>query len=449
MPYRLSPTTLLRSEPGGALLFQQERAETAYLDMEGLVELCRLCDPRSRQEQNVFFTSYLLQHGLLLPGEDEGSLESVEACLEEARRIEAPMRSLAVPETIHFSVTGCCDQACAGCFYSARQGSEVEPGHVPWELFQRVVQEAGQHKVFQMALGGGEPLLHPQIVEMVRLLRTSRVVPNLTTSGNRLDRDLAQVLREAGLGQIQISLNGASHQVNSATRPNFRRALAAMRACREVGLRFGINFLLIRSSVQELESVVRLGSDLGAATVNILRPKPPTVEGDWLWRESLDGSGYQKVKRMLPRLSQLAGGTKLTLDASLTFLLTDTSPQALYRNGVWGCSAGRRFCTVIQDGRVLPCSHVRQSDVGDGDFMHAWRESGVFARFRAQEDEICGPCQTCDYVEVCKGCRAVTMVFERDFAAGDPHCPRGVSAPLEGAGHTSSSFWSQPGVDPV
>ena len=427
MPFRLSPTTILRPEPGGALLFQQEKAETAYLDVEGLEELCRLCNPRPRQEQDVFFTSYLLQQGLLLAGEDGRSLQRVEACLEEAGRIEAPPRSLAVPETIHFSVTGRCDQACVGCFYSARPGSEVEPEHAPWELFQRVVEEAGRRKVFQIALGGGEPLLHPQIIEMVRLARKHDVVPNLTTNGNRLDRDLAQALREAGLGQAQISLNGASLRANSATRPNFERALAALRACREAGLRFGINFLLTRSSAQELEPVVRLGSELGAATVNILRPKPPTTEGDWLQRESLDKAGYRKVKRTLPRLSRLAGETKLTLDASFTFLLTDKPPQVLYRNGVWGCTAARRFCTVIQDGRVLPCSHVRQSDVGGGDFIHAWWESEVFARFRAQEDEIQGPCRACDYLEVCKGCRAVAMAFENDFTASDPHCPQGIS----------------------
>ena len=423
MSFRLSPATIIRPEARGALLFQQEMAETAYLDMAGLVELRQLCDPLPRWEQDVFFTGYLLQRGLLVAGEDNFSLQRVEACLGEAEHIEAPLRSLVAPETIHFSVTGCCDQVCVGCFYSARSGSEVQPEHVPWELFQRVVEEAGRQKVFQMALGGGEPLLHPQIVEMVQLARKHHVVANLTTNGNRLDRDLAQALREAGLGQAQVSLNGASPEANSSTRPNFGRALAAMKACQKAGLRFGINFLLTRSSVQELESTVRLGSELGASTVNILRPKPPTVEGDWLQRESLDKVGYRKMKRILPRLSRLAGETKLTLDASLTFLLTDKPPRALFRNGVWGCTAARRFCTVIQDGRVLPCSHVRQSDIGSGDFVRAWRESEVFNRFRRQEDEIHGPCRVCDYAEVCKGCRAVVMAFEGDFLASDPHCP--------------------------
>ena len=83
----------------------------------------------------------------------------------------------------------------------------------------------------------------------------------------------------------------------------------------------------------------------------------------------------------------------------------------------------RKFVTITQDGAVLPCSHVRWSDVGEGDFMRAWWESEVLARFRAQEEEMRGPCRACPYLELCKGCRAVVMAFGGDFADSDPHCP--------------------------
>jgi len=431
--FALSPATILRPEPQGALLFQQETAETALLDVAGLQALYRLCAPAPRREMPLTFAGYLLDKGFVAYGPPDGSAERVAECLEAARTISAPPRSLAAPETIHFSVTGCCDQACAGCFYSARPGSDVSAEHAPWELFQQVVCQAERARVFQIALGGGEPLLHPRLVEMVRLARQHRLVPNLTTNGNRLTRDLAVALREAGLGQVQISLNGASEATNARTRPNFRPAMAAIEVCRQVGLRFGLNFLLTRSSLEELPAVVRLGRRLGAASINLLRPKPPTTEGDWLARESLDAEGYQQVKRALPSLqsdvqreSKIENRkSKITLDASLTFLLTDWPPEQLYRRGIWGCCAARKFVTILQDGAVLPCSHVRWSDVGGGDFMRAWLESAVFARFRAQEETLRGRCADCAYLELCKGCRAVVLAFGGDFADSDPHCPRG------------------------
>ena len=427
----LSSHTIIRPEPDGALLFQQETAETALLDLEGLDALYFLLKD-DLWEHPVFFVKYLRDQQFVVPGPSDGALETVERVRDVARQTTAPPRSLAAPETIHFSVTGRCDQACTGCFYSARPGSPVAAKDAPWALFERVVLEAEQARVFQIALGGGEPLLHPRLVDMVRLAREHSVVPNLTTNGNLLTREMARELKEAGLGQAQISLNGADEAINARTRPNFAATMQAIENCRAAGLRWGLNFLVTRSNLTTLEAVIDLGRRLGAASVNILRPKPPTTAGDWLERESLDGAGYRAIQKGLHKVtssklrsetSNPKPQTRLTLDASLSFLLTDRPPDRLYRNGVWGCCAARKFVTVTQDGMVLPCSHVRRSDIGEGDFMRAWWQSEVFAWFREQEEVMRGPCRACSYLELCKGCRAVVMAFGGDFAESDPHCP--------------------------
>lgn len=427
----LSPHTIIRPEPDGALLFQQETAETALLDLEGLDALYFLLEGGLR-EHPIFFVKYLRDQQFVVPGPSDGALETVERVRDMARQTTAPPRSLAAPETIHFSVTGRCDQACTGCFYSARPGSAIAAQDAPWTLFERVILEAEQAHVFQIALGGGEPLLHPRLVDMVRLAREHSVVPNLTTNGNLLTREIAHELKEAGLGQAQISLNGADEATNAQTRPNFAATMQAIENCRAAGLRWGLNFLVTRSNLTALEAVIELGRRLGAASVNILRPKPPTTAGDWLERESPDGTGYWAVQKVLRKFmssklrsetSNPQSQTRFTLDASLSFLLTDQPPGRLYRSGVWGCCAARKFATVTQDGAVLPCSHVRWSDVGEGDFMLAWWQSGVFTWFREQEEVMRGPCRACPYLELCKGCRAVVMAFGGDFSDSDPHCP--------------------------
>lgn len=434
----LSPHTVIRAEPNGALMFQQETAETALLDLQGLEALCFLLKGGGR-EYPIFFARYLREKQFIVPGLPDGALERVEAVREAAPHTTAPLRSLAAPETIHFSVTGRCDQVCAGCFYSARPGSDVAAEHASLSLFEKVVHEASQAKVFQIALGGGEPLLHPRLVDMARLARAQGIVPNLTTNGNRLDREMAEALKEAGLGQAQISLNGATEATNGATRPNFAAAKRAIEACRSAGLRFGINFLITRSNLSELWPVIELGRRLGAASVNLLRPKPPTAEGDWLERESPGAVDYRAVQTILRQLrvsssqSQVPSSqpetrnskpeTKITLDASLSFLLTDEPPARLRHRGVVGCCAARKFVTVLQDGSVLPCSHVRWCDVGDGEVMRAWRTSRVFARFRGLEEEMRGRCASCAHLEVCRGCPAVVMAFGGELGGSDPHCP--------------------------
>jgi len=426
--FTLSPQTIIRPEPHGALLFQQESAETALLDLEGLETLYFLIKGELG-DYPLFFVRYLSEKQFVIPSSSNSdqALERVEEVLDKAPQTEAPRRSLSAPETIHFAVTSRCDQACEGCFYSARPGSEVAAQDAPWSLVEQVLGEAGRARVFQVALGGGEPLLHPRILDIVHLAREHNLVPNLTTNGNLLSHELALAFKEAGVGQVQISLNGPDEETNRRTRPNFAAAMRAIENCRAAGLRFGINFLLTRNSLPEVVRMIELSRSLRAASVNILRPKPPVAAADdgWLERESPDTEGYRAIRRILSQLRDRDSPTRITLDASLTFLLTEGSPEQLYRSGIWGCSGARRFATIAQDGAVYPCSHVRWSDVGGGELIRAWWESKVFARFRAQEEELRGHCRGCPYLGVCRGCRAVVMESGGEFEDSDPHCPRG------------------------
>ena len=121
------------------LSFQQETAETALLDLEGLDALYLLLKGELR-DYPVFFISYLRTRRFVVEGSSDGLLEHVAEVRDAAPTMTAPPRALAAPETIHFSVTGRCDQACAGCFYSARPGSTVTPSDAPFELFERVFE---------------------------------------------------------------------------------------------------------------------------------------------------------------------------------------------------------------------------------------------------------------------------------------------------------------------
>jgi pyrroloquinoline quinone biosynthesis protein E len=427
--YELSPHTIIRPESKGALLFQQENAETLFLNKEGLLTLWYVVKSRPLRRYPLSFLDFLLSRGFLIRNNSTKTspvtTSSLEKIIEKAKVIKSFLRSLCAPETIHLSITGSCDQRCRGCFYSTREDGKISADFIPLSLFKKVVDKASQVRVFQIALGGGEPLLHPNLTEMVTFCRQKGIVPNITTNGNRLNREIALSLKRGGIGQIQISLNGANPGSNGLTRPNFSRALKAMNLCREIGLQFGVNFLLTKSNVNQLQPVAYLVRSLGANSLNILRPKPPIKEEDWLVQESLGKEEYSKIQSVLHCLIKKVYPLRITLDASLAFLLTDHSPQVLYRSGDWGCTAARRFLTISQNGEVFPCSHVRISDVGEGKFMQAWENSKIFSHFRRQEEEIKGRCKRCQWLEVCRGCPAVTMAFGGNFNDSDPHCPHG------------------------
>ena len=109
------------------------------------------------------------------------------------------------PRSVRLSLTDRCDLACIYCRPDKRDGYledrlEIEA----WKTMAAGLVSAGVRRV---RLTGGEPLLHPAIVEVVAFLSTLGLDDlALTTNATRLERH-AMALREAGLMRVNISLD--------------------------------------------------------------------------------------------------------------------------------------------------------------------------------------------------------------------------------------------------
>jgi len=418
--YRLGENVVIRPEARGALLFNRELAETAYIDRSELELLAELINGGiKRSVIPLSSLSELARAGMIEKTDEpcEFSLQEVENCLN-ARPPEIK-NSLSAPETLHISLTNACDQECPGCFYSLTTGQGET--YLSLEIFLKVLRKSHEARVLQFAFGGGEPLLNPHVLDFVEWSKKAGIVANITTNGNQVNLELARDLKAAGLGQLQVSMDAGDPELNSFTRPNYAGALTAMVDCRKAGLRFGINAMVTRDNFRALPKLFKLAREVGADGVNLLRPKPPVAAGGWLEDVSL---GPVENRELIGILRQKTGnGLPVTLDQSMCFLATHRDPEELYYNGVWGCGAGRRFLTVGPCGEVYPCSHYREQIAEDGEFMAAWTGSGLMEEFRNLEDTIKGKCRTCAHVRNCRGCRSVVRELGGGFQDPDPHCP--------------------------
>ncbi len=418
---KLNPYLVIRPEAEGALAFNPENAETVYLDTEGLIFIKDiLTGSLSTTKFPVSFFLFLQKKGILVENgsSSHDSIEKIDSLLKN--RIAQIKNSLSVPETLHLALTNTCDQVCVGCFYS--RGKADKEIFLTEGLFKNILDQAHDHKVFQFAFGGGEPLLHPRILEFVKKSREQNIVPNITTNGNLLTPEMAEKLRDAGLGQIQISLDACEKNLNDKTRPNYDGALRAINICQESGLRFGINALVTGENYERLPYLIAYAERAGASGINLLRPKPPVLSSGWLEKVSLTSEENRKLHHMLREISA-ENKIEVTLDQSLSFLVFHRNPEELFLNGVWGCGAGRRFLTIDPSGTVYPCSHFREPIGSNGDFIQAWKDSELFEKFRSLEHNMNGQCQGCKMLRVCRGCRAVVMELAGDFFDHDPHCP--------------------------
>jgi len=79
------------------------------------------------------------------------------------------------PEALDMKITDFCTRGCAYCYQSSHPGGDHAQNLLQWA---DVIEQLG---VFEVAIGGGEPMSHPQLPEFLRELRRRDIVPHVTT----------------------------------------------------------------------------------------------------------------------------------------------------------------------------------------------------------------------------------------------------------------------------
>lgn len=107
--------------------------------------------------------------------------------------------------SIHFELTNHCNLKCNMC--PVNRDMIREKGFMDFALFKKIVD--GNLKLSYVALHNwGEPLLHPNIIDMIKYCTTREIKTMLYTNGLLLTTNMISDLLRSGLGRITVSLDG-------------------------------------------------------------------------------------------------------------------------------------------------------------------------------------------------------------------------------------------------
>jgi hypothetical protein len=108
-----------------------------------------------------------------------------------------------MPELVDIKITDFCPFDCPYCY----QGSTISGTHAEREYVERLLYTLSEGKVFEVAIGGGEPTLHPEFVSFLRYARNYGIAPNFTTRNLSWLRDeerRSEILKYAGAFAVSV-----------------------------------------------------------------------------------------------------------------------------------------------------------------------------------------------------------------------------------------------------
>lgn len=120
------------------------------------------------------------------------------------------------PVRVDIDITQNCSDNCYFCYSRPYTNlSDYKNAQIDVDNFERIVKELADNGTKTIRFtGGGEPLIHPQIKEILTIPKTHGLKSCILTNGSLLNEELCEVLVN-NLDQIRISLNAASNQTRS------------------------------------------------------------------------------------------------------------------------------------------------------------------------------------------------------------------------------------------
>lgn len=152
-------------------------------------------------------------------------------------------------------VTDNCDLHCPGCYRHSLEG------HRPLEEVKEDILLCQKlTNCDRMAVAGGEPLLYPDILDVIDFIRSHGMKPVLLTNGEKLTKELAVDFRKTGLAKYHFHVDSGQQRPgyagkNESEMNELRQHFADL--CWEVGgVQCGYNITLFRESLPYLPVIV-------------------------------------------------------------------------------------------------------------------------------------------------------------------------------------------------
>jgi len=323
---------------------------------------------------------------------------------------------------IYFYLTEGCNLRCRHCWIEPKfQGGGKKYPALDVHLFRSILSQAKPLGLECVKLTGGEPLLHPQIAEIVDIVREEKLRLTVETNGVLCTADLARRIAACGQPFVAVSLDGADAQTHEWVRGvegSFEATLQGIRNLVDAGIRPQVIMSIMRRNVGQMEALVRLAESIGAASVKFNFVQP-TARGEKM----------HEAGETLPieELVELGRWVENTLSKQVVIPLYSSHPMAFRSMGnIFGDKGSCGLCNifgiigVLSDGTYALCGigttvpelvfgHAAKDALSD-----VWLNSPVLKELReGLPGRLEGICADCIMKGMCLG-SCVAQNYYRD-----------------------------------
>ena len=343
------------------------------------------------------------------------------------------------PRLVFWETTGACNLRCVHCRreWDDAPPNELSTNEVKHHIIDAIVDARwGSILVFS----GGEPLMRPDLFELLEYARARGVISALATNATLVDPTLAKRLADLGVSRVSVSLDGPDAPTHDAFRGlpgSFDQAVAGIGALRDAGIDVQINVTFTKKNRDDAVAMIDLVQKLDACAIHVFLLVPVGCGVDLPEDIRLEPDEVEKLLTLFD-----AEATERDLEIRATCApqaqrIRRQRARARERKGLpvgrglaassKGCLAGGGILFIDAIGKVFPCGYLPLSvgDIREQPLPEILQESKLLASLRDAK-LLEGRCQGCEFDAVCGGCRARSYGTTGGLFGEEPSCPMGL-----------------------
>lgn len=382
---------ILREEKFGGIAFNPDNAHELWLDQELFDRV--ICakqrkDYEACPEINEVYSKLAIENTtrkVILP--KQSAIEKI-----------FPFQVLNSPILADINITNKCNLHCPHCYVNSSQnGKEMSK-----QDFKLVLRECKKAGILQVAIGGGEPTLHPLFADFLKEIRKHNIVPNVTSNGKSLNWKIAYAMAKYA-GAVALSIEEIGSKFEQRRNFPFKDFLKSVKKLKAAGVKLVFQVVISKGNLYRVNQTVKEMVKYNPYGILFLAYKPQGRGKQY--DLPLYQANHLEVTKVLKNIfKDLKGRTKIGFDCCLTPALMDIKNNSSFI----GCSASRTSIAIMPDLTVLPCSFLDIDDKCESlkykNLLDIWQGDN-FNNFRRQiiEKMIQPICKDCSDKNICLG----------------------------------------------
>lgn len=295
--------------------------------------------------------------------------------------------------SIHIEITSICNERCIHCYIP----HHLKNHHMNIDLFNKIVDESKEMNLLNLTLTGGEPMLHPKFIEMIKRCKAQNISINVLSNLTVLSEEIVNELKGYPLASIQASLYSIDPSIHDA----ITKMKGSCNLTKEAIKKLVDNNVNIQISCPILKNNMNCYSDVieWAKTLNL------NVSSDYelIGKYNSDTSNldcrltYDEIYRILQKDKYFNIGNLIKeVDEKKSLTVEDNI-----------CSVCRYSLCISENGNVYPCAGWQSNVLGNicnYKLKQIWNESEKVKNLRSIKIKDINKCANCDdriYCSIC------------------------------------------------